>query len=102
MLARIATASRAFRRSFDAAGPRRWPRHSQVWAQNSQSLAARNIITKRSNYLSWNSPTGAAFVEGWVTNLIDEMFARSHGEVLILIDLRAIMDRVRHALQVTP
>jgi hypothetical protein len=35
-------------------------------------------------------------------NLIDEMFARSHGEVLILIDLRANMDRVRHAMQVTP
>jgi lambda family phage portal protein len=91
MLARIATASRAFRRSFDAAGPRRWPRHSQVWAQNSQSLAARNIITKRSNYLSWNSPTGAAFVEGWVTNLIGSgpTVRSGHGDKDVRADLES-------------
>jgi lambda family phage portal protein len=43
-----------------------------MWAQNSQSLQQRSVITKRVNYLAHNSPTGASFVEAWVTNMIGD------------------------------
>ena len=73
LIARLTNAVRAGKRSFDAAGGSgRWPSSAQTWAQNSQSLAARGIIAKRSNYLAHNSPTGAAFKEAWVTNLIGD------------------------------
>jgi lambda family phage portal protein len=70
-MSRIANAVRAGKRSFDAAsGSGRWPPSANLWAQNSQSLQARNTITRRANYLAHNSPSGASFVESWVTALI--------------------------------
>lgn len=72
-----------FRRSFDAAGATgRWPASASMWAQNSQSLAARGVIARRSNYLVHNSPTGAAFVESWVTNLVGDgpTIRSAHGD----------------------
>jgi lambda family phage portal protein len=75
MLRRISNAARAAKRSFgfDAAGSSgRWPLSANLWAQNSQALAARGTISQRANYLGHNSPTGASFVEAWVTNLIGD------------------------------
>lgn len=66
---RVANAIRALR-GFDAAGGSgRWPRSAAMWSQNSQSLAARPIISKRATYLGHNSPTGSAFIEAWVTHI---------------------------------
>lgn len=62
-----------FRRTFDAAGGSgRWPMAASTWAQNSQSLAARGPIARRSAYLVHNSPAGASFVESWVSNLVGD------------------------------
>jgi lambda family phage portal protein len=73
LISRLATAIRAGKRNFDAAGASgRWPDAASLWAQNSQSLAQRTVITKRANYLAHNSPTGASFVESWVTNLVGD------------------------------
>jgi lambda family phage portal protein len=73
LLSRIKDAVRAGKRNFDAAGGSgRWPGAASIWAQNSQSLQQRNVIEKRANYLIHNSPTGAAFSESWVTNLIGD------------------------------
>jgi lambda family phage portal protein len=73
LIARIATASRAFKRSFDAAGGSgRWPRKAQVWAQNSESLAARKLIGNRTAYLTHNSPHGSSFVESWTSALVGD------------------------------
>jgi lambda family phage portal protein len=73
ILARIGHAAKAAVRSFEAAGGSgRWPHSASIWAQNSQSLAARAVISKRSNYLAHNSPAGAAFLEAWTTNLVGD------------------------------
>jgi lambda family phage portal protein len=73
LITRLKDAFRAGYRNFDAAGASgRWPEAASLWAQNSQSLQQRSVITKRSNYLAHNSPTGASFVEAWVTNLIGD------------------------------
>jgi lambda family phage portal protein len=73
IITRIANAFRAGFRNFDAAGASgRWPDAASLWAQNSQSLQQRGVITRRSNYLAHNSPTGASFVESWVTNLVGD------------------------------
>jgi lambda family phage portal protein len=81
LISRIKDAVRAGKRNFDAAGSSgRWPSSASVWAQNSQSLQQRAVIEKRSNYLVHNSPTGAAFTEAWVTNLIGDgpVFKSTH------------------------
>jgi lambda family phage portal protein len=73
LISRIKDAVRAGKRQFDAAGGSgRWPGSASIWAQNSESLQRRGVITKRANYLAHNSPTGASFVESWVTNLIGD------------------------------
>jgi lambda family phage portal protein len=73
LISRLANAFRAGKRGFDAAGGSgRWPDAASMWAQNSQSLQQRSVITKRVNYLAHNSPTGASFVEAWVCNLVGD------------------------------
>jgi capsid protein len=82
----------AFRRNFEAAGGSgRWPMSAALWAQNSQSLAARGVISKRGAYLVHNSPTGAAFVETWVTNLVGDgpTIKSSHPDLDIAADLES-------------
>ena len=77
MLGRLAHATRkavtTFRRSLafeaTARGRRTLP---QMWAQSSQSLAARGLIARRSAHAAHNSPSGAAFIETWVTNLVGD------------------------------
>ena len=96
MLERFTNALRhgvtAFRRNFEAAGGSgRWPLSAAMWAQNSQSLAARGVIAKRSNYLVHNSPSGAAFIETWVTNLVGDgpTIKSTHPDPDIAADLEA-------------
>jgi hypothetical protein len=43
-----------------------------LFVQNSQSLQARGLVSKKANYLNWNSPTASTFVEAWVTNLVGD------------------------------
>jgi lambda family phage portal protein len=72
-MSRIGDFFKGATRSFEGAGGSgRWPISANMWAQNSQSLAARGVLNKRANYLNHNSPTTAAFVESWVTNLIGD------------------------------
>jgi lambda family phage portal protein len=68
----VATAQKMLRRTFgfDASGGGdRWPVSSQLWSPVSQSLAAAGPISTRADWLVNNSPTGAAFVECWVSSL---------------------------------
>lgn len=84
-----------FRRSFDAAGGSgRWPAAASMWAQNSQSLAARGVLARKANYLVHNSPAAAAFVEGWVANLVGDgpTISASHPDPDVASDLNDRFD----------
>lgn len=56
---------------FDAAGHGdRWPLSSQIWNPVSQSLASAQPISTRASWLGENSPTGAAYVQCQIDNLV--------------------------------